>query len=196
MFMKLLSLLFLLYCPWSHAATVVTFDGTMGDLDFDAISGSFTDMDSGLTVTLSANIGDVNATSTSLGINAPDGGDETDQLDLDNGLEVLTVSFDQSVIINSFELAEVGTDDGLRFTFDDVDVDVFTTGVTTFDTVLFAGSVLTIQAIDAGVNADGENLNNGVAIENFIVTVIPEPSTFILIICSGCFFIQRRRVVS
>lgn len=168
-------------------AQVVLFSGTDGSLDLDLASGSITQ--DGLEITLSANDGVVNATATGLGINDSATGDDTDGLDTINLVEILTISFDLDVTFNWIDLAGVGSNDGLRFSFNGgTPIDVTSSGVTNFDTPLLAGQTLTITAFEP--NAPTEN--NGVNIESFQVT-IPEPTSAALLLGALGLTVFRRR---
>ena len=169
----------------------VVFSGTSGDLDFDSNSGSFTS--GGITVTLTANSGAlVNATtSAGLGVNSPGGGDDSDGLDTQSGVETLTFSFDMDVTLNSITYIEVGSNDALDLSFNGIAGPTVTaSGQVTYDTVLLAGETLVITAAET----NSPTPNNGVPITQFTVTAIPEPSTFALLGLAGMVAIFRRRI--
>jgi len=61
---------------------------------------------SGLAMTLAANTGSLNQTSSGFGINATGSGDATDQIDGGAGInEVLTITFASDVVLNSIKLS-------------------------------------------------------------------------------------------
>jgi|GEM_PF-3220430 len=182
--------LFPLLVSTSLFASTLTFSGQDSSLDFNDSTGSFTL--EGLTISLSANDGQINATSTSLGINASASGDDTDGLDsVFDGMggiifrEVLTVSFNQSVVINSIGLVGFGALDTLELAFGNHSGLVLnSTGSRIFDTVLSVGETLTITS----------GVGNGVGISNIELTPVkpvPEPSTTILALLGVGAFLMR-----
>jgi len=166
----------------------VIFDGTDGSLDFGTPTGMHTE--SGITVTLAANDGVVNATTGGLGINDSLTGDDTNGLDTINTTEVLTISFSVDVIVESFTFSDIGVNDGVEASFDGAPaISITSSGTTVFGTTLLAGEELTLTAFEP----NSGSANNGVVITQFEVTQIPEPSSTALIGLSGLAFLLRRR---
>lgn len=164
----------------------VVFSGIDTTLDFGLPSGSFT-LD-GITVTLTANDGIVNATATGLGINDSGLGDDTNGLDTVNVDEALTFTFNVDVTLNSISYANAGVNDSLALSFNGIAGPPLlpgTFGEVVYDTVLLAGEELVITATGPD--------NNGVSITQFTVTAIPEPSSVALIGLAGIAAIFRRR---
>lgn len=136
----------------------------------------------GLTSTLTANIGDMNQTTSGFGINAPGTGDDTDAIDGVLGIESITIMFDQSVtfdqlVLSSFTSTEVaelniaGISTNIPGTNSSKDIYDFSTG----NTVPIGQSV--ILAFNSG---------NGFSFDEFTVTpansvVTPEPATIVLL---------------
>lgn len=172
----------------THAA--VLFSGMDGSLDFGTSSGSYTLSD--ITVTLSANDGIVNATSSGLGINDSATGDDTDGIDTINIIESLTMSFNVDVVFNNLVLNAIGTNDGLSVSFNSGPPTLITTSSTTvFNTSLMAGDTVTFTAFEPNLGAS----NNGVRITSFEVTAIPEPFSAVLLGLGGvALLFQRRRL--
>ncbi len=188
---KTLPFLTLLMLPaFAHGAvTFVGNAGSNGPLDFDAASGNRTQ--SGLTVTLTASVGKINATSEGLGINGPASGDATDGLDTTNGAESLSISFDQDVIFNSIEFAGFSGDDAVDFTLGGGSTTTYTSsGNNTINTKLNVGEAITITAADT--DTTNTTANNGVQIINFSAAV-PEPSTVLLGALAFLGLLRRRR---
>ncbi len=115
---SILSLLVGVLTAGQSPAAIITYDvrGTNGDFDFNAQTGTFTDtsggVSDGLQITIASFVagvadGQVNATGTSLGVNAGPTIDDTDQLDGDAGLESLTFSFNNLASIASVTLTEI-----------------------------------------------------------------------------------------
>ncbi|MGE9269113.1 MAG: PEP-CTERM sorting domain-containing protein [Verrucomicrobiales bacterium] len=169
------------------APAAVIFSGTNGELDFNTATGNFTK--GGITVTLTANDGVVNATSNGLGINGSSGSDDTDGLDTLALTEILTVSFDQDVVFEAISIASVGTNDALELSFNGgTPVTLSSTGSHSFNETLLAGQELTITAT---IPSGSPGPNNGVNITSF--TVVPEPGTALLALGAGLCALRRRR---
>ncbi len=138
----------------------------------------------GLTATLTANIGIFNQTNSGFGINAPGGGDDTDAIDGDLGIESIAIVFDQLVtlvqlVLSSFTITEdaglgiAGVDTILPGTQPSKDIYDFS-----IDNVVPIGESV-ILAFSTG---------NGFSFDEFTVTpvetkpvVTPEPATIILL---------------
>ncbi|QQL45755.1 hypothetical protein [Sulfuriroseicoccus oceanibius] len=170
------------------ADAAVVFSGTDGTLDFDAVSGSYSL--GGVEVTVSANIGSVNATSSGLGINHPSAGDPTAQLDTVNAVEILTFIFNKDVLFESVTIAGVGASDALGVQFDGGATTLLdSSGEHVFGTFVAAGQTVTLAA----AAPDDPTPNNGVGITAFTVTAVPEPSAAGLALCGGLGLMLRRR---
>jgi len=185
--MKYSPLIYLFAFPCLFASTI-TFSGTDGSLDFDTVTGSHTL--SGLEITLSANDGVINATSSGgLGINDSVSGDDTDGIDSTNTIEILTISFDQDVIFNSLDLANFGASDSLDLTFGGgATIHLTNTSPRTFDTFLSSSETLTIAA---GAGSNGVNITN---LHVTLANAVPEPSTAVLALSGiAILFAHRKR---
>ena len=169
------------------ADSAVVFSGTDGSLDFDAAMGSFTV--SGISTTLVANTGTVNATMVGLGVNSPGGADDTNGIDTTLGVETLSIFFDVDVIFNSLTVVEVGVDDALDVSFNGVSAaSITSSGLATYDITLLAGDILEITATEP----NSPNPNNGVTITQFTVTAVPEPSAITLLGLAALAIMLRR----
>ena len=95
------------FCVSSLQAGIITFDlrdASIEDID-EVVSFALTDTSSGLTATLTANIGELNQTNTGFGINAPEGGDDTDTIDDIKGTESVTITFNEPVTFDQLVLS-------------------------------------------------------------------------------------------
>ena len=155
---------------------------------------------SGLTAFVSANSGVLNKGSVNFGINS-DGADQTTFIDDDDDTdpvdEVLTISFSESVFIDSFVTSNgnsatkgsytIGSDGG------------------TFSQVIGGGTVMTVPSLD-GINnllAQGKTFtiqqNSGAAgfsFDSITVSAVPEPASVALLsvgCVSGLVFRRRRK---
>ncbi len=162
----------------------ITFDllGTEGS----AVEGSSTGIvtKDGLTATLTANIGDLNQTTSGFGINAPGAGDDTDAIDGDLGIESITIMFDQIVTFDQLILSSFSTSEKAELNI---------TGVST----IFSGTNPAKDIYDFSTDNSvpiGEsiilvfNSGNGFSFDEFTVTldetnpiVTPEPATIVLL---------------
>ncbi|MCB1094814.1 MAG: PEP-CTERM sorting domain-containing protein [Verrucomicrobiae bacterium] len=179
----------LLSCATSGQAATAIFDGTNGSLDLNVPSGSVTV--SGITVTLSASDGTINATASGLGINDSSSGDNTSGLDTINTIEFLTLSFNVPVTFDSLSIGGVGSNDGLRVSFNGgAATELTSSGTTMFGDTLLVGQSMTITAFEPNAPTS----NNGVSILSFSATQVPEPSTALLVmIALGMSVTARRR---
>jgi hypothetical protein len=162
----------------------ITFDlrGTEGAAIEGSPIGSVSK--DGLTAKLTANIGILNQTSSGFGINAPGGGDDTDAIDGDLGIESISIIFDQLVtldqlVLSSFSITEnaglgiAGVDTILPGTQPSKDIYDFS-----IDNVVPIGESV-ILTFSTG---------NGFSFDEFTVTpvetkpvVTPEPATIVLL---------------
>lgn len=182
------SLFSLIAAASTNAAVVFTGLGQGGVLDFEAPSGSHTI--SGIQVTLTANDGIVNATNSGLGINGSGSGDDTDGLDTTNGAEILTISFDVDVVVDSITLSGSGDNDALDASFDGAPpIALGTSGLHSFGTTLLAGQFLTLTATEP----NAPTANNGISIDQFVVTAVPEPTSTALLSLAGFSTLLRRK---
>ncbi|MBK1829984.1 PEP-CTERM sorting domain-containing protein [Verrucomicrobiaceae bacterium R5-34] len=185
-------------------AAVVTFDLTNNEgdnFDFNAPTGSYTHVTSGFTGDFTAIVagstGNLNAQSTSFGVNAENGfipdnpSDNTGQLDADQGAESFTIQFSGPVIatltqidISSFGGSDAGT----------LDIGGNTTAIASGSSTLIpahtnlVGETLTI-AFTAGTAGNGFSVDT----LTFDVQPIPEPSTTALLGLGGLALLMRRR---
>ena len=186
--------------PSVSNADVVTFDltegGSGGTFDFDMDSGTFPDP-SGLVAIFEAvvigNTGVLNATGAGLGVNAENGvfpgsGDEASQLDGNQGLESIQITFagPVSAILTEVGIAGLGTDDSGSIAIG-AEVNAIGSGTSTVipDHTNLVGETLTI-AFTAG---------NGFSVNSltFEVRAVPEPSSFLLVGILGLGAFARRR---
>ncbi len=138
----------------------------------------------GLTATLTANIGDLNQTSSGFGINAPGAGDDTDAIDGDLGIESVTIVFDQLVTLEQLALSSFSiTEDALLKIAGDSTIlpgtdpaqDIYGFSI---DNIVLIGEPVILFF----------NTGNGFSFDEFTVTPgdsnyteTPEPSTIILL---------------
>ena len=142
--------------------------------------GSYTE--GTIEITMISLLGDpFNATTGGFGINQDAGGDDTDAFDFTNGssglTENFTISFDQDVILNSFEVSSFGASDQVLIVDDTTTVATITSsGVTLLgDYFLSASSTLNI-------NTTAGSYGNGWEFEAITVTAaVPEPVTYALL---------------
>jgi hypothetical protein len=156
------------------AAATISFDllnqtdtyydeGSIESLDG---SSSFSITRAGLTATISANIGILNQTGSAFGINAPLTGDATDQIDGDNGDEVVSVTFNQDIKLTLFEFHAIGSSDsgiitlplGGTFAVDSV--------VDGLSTLILAGQSISIAHVTG----------NGFSFDSVTVETVPIPA--------------------
>lgn len=172
----------------TNANAAVVFSGVDGTLDFGIASGSYSL--SGIQVTVTANDGTVNATSSGMGINDSSSGDDTDGLDTINLVEMLTISFDVDVMFDSLTLGDVGGNDALSASFNGASpVALASSGQYVLGVPLLAGETLTLTAMEP----NSPTPNNGVNITQFTVTAVPEPSSMALFSLAGVAMLFRRR---
>lgn len=127
----------------------------------------------GLTGTFTVNTGKINGTASYWGINAEPGGDVTDQIDGGAGIdEVLSISFDQDITVESFAFSS-STDD---------DIIDLTLGANAVRQLSDPGSEVFTENhfVSAGESVDiAHREGNGVSLDAFQVrtaTATPEPS--------------------
>lgn len=167
---------------------------TIGSGLDDASSGSFTV--SGIEISASSLSGPFNATASNFGINQPTGGDDTDGIDFAVGggaafAESFTLSFDQDVLLNTFDVSSFGASDEITLLDGGFTVATITsTGETSLgDYNLSSSSLLTVETT-AGV------FGNGWSFDSITVSAVPEPGTYALLagtMALGFIMIRRRR---
>ena len=190
----LLSCLFAATVAGDTNAGLITYDlrRTMangGNFDFGSLSGVFTDssagVSNGLEITVQAFVGVtasglVNA--DALGVNAPETGDATAQLDGDLGNESLRFSFNDLASVSSVVLTEIEI-----FDFFGADSGTLTIGANSTAVADDAGTTIPFH-----LNLEGNSFtvayngtNNGFGLESITLDVtptlaaaVPEPSTF------------------
>jgi len=142
----------------------------------------------GLVVTVSANIGVLNRTSSAFGINAPLTGDDTDTIDAINGIEAVILTFNRHVLFDAMTLSLYTPEPSAAIE----DIAGLTIGA--FPTVYPAAINPAVDPYSFNSNnfvAIGQSVElqwvqgNGFSFDNFTVTVIPEPSTFALLGIGG-----------
>ena len=182
------------FCVSSLQAGIITFDlrdASIEDID-EVVSFALTDTSSGLTATLTANIGELNQTNTGFGINAPEGGDDTDTIDDIKGTESVTITFNEPVtfdqlvlsLFSSGETASLSIAGGSPFSLTDTgsgtDIFNFTT-----DNAVPIGQTVVLS----------HESGNGFSFDNFTVTTVPEPTTLVMLLVGliGLALVCRRR---
>jgi len=183
----------------ASAQTTFTFldDTTTIGSGLDGSStGSFTV--SGIEITATANDGVFNGTGSGFGINQTAIGDDTDGIDFaipadaPGIIESFTLTFDQAVILNSFEVSSFGASDEITITDGASTVATITsTGLTSLGNYNLGSSSTLSVTTSAGTYA------NGWSFDAITVTAVPEPSSFALL--AGCFalasvMIRRRGI--
>lgn len=136
---------------------------------------SFSLTQNGITLSASTASGVFNRTSTGFGVNASGAGDDTDALDGGSGvLEFIDFSFDTDVILNSFTVSGLGSQDIGQYLYNGLaPVDFTLTGVQSLGEILLpVGNGLSIYYI-AG---------NGFSLDQLTVSrfTVPEPATLFL----------------
>jgi hypothetical protein len=138
----------------------------------------------GITATLTAVVGvggDLNQASSEFGINATGSGDDTSQLDGDNGDEAVDITFNVPVFFTQVEVSLFGSNDLGRVTIaTESPVDITTTGATDFLANNFVplGQTVTVAYV-AGT------IGNGFSFDSFTVVAVPEPTTAALLAASA-----------
>lgn len=170
----------------------------VGDFDDPLIDektgGSITRM--GLTATFTANIGELNATGTSYGINAPGSTDDSALLDTVNGVEeFITITFNQPVTFTQLTLKLFSTGETAKLKVGLNAIQTLTspsngTHIYNFpnidfplETLLNPGQALVI----------GSGTGNGFSLEGFQVNTVPEPTTLGLSAVAMVGLMLRRR---
>lgn len=208
---RLLLLLTILIPCTAARGDLVTYDlrGSGGSFDFDSNIGTFTDTSggvaNGLEITFQSFIdgvaGDandnINATSSSLGVNESGSGDDTDELDGDNGLESILISFNSPGSISKIELDSIsvngfsGSDEG-EFVIDG-NVIAVTNGTNSFTSPfdLRSNSFL-VRYTDTDA-ALGTGFGLQTLTLDITVAAVPEPSSFGIAALCLCAITGRRR---
>ena len=177
----------------SHAATLTytlvnnpSVEAVDEAASFDLTVGS-------VTATLTANIGVLNGTTTSFGVNAPGTGDETAQIDGDLGLESVAITFDTNVTFLDFTVSLLSGDDAGSWTIDAGSPNGFTTsGVKAVNTAFTANTTtITISFVNPGT------LGNGFSLDEFrveTVAAVPTPAALPAGLgLMGLMMIKRRK---
>ncbi|MCC9603697.1 PEP-CTERM sorting domain-containing protein [Stieleria sp. JC731] len=160
------------------SAGTILFDLRAPSIEALDEAPSLTLTHSGLTAIVSANLGDLNLTSSGFGINHPLSGDDTDRIDDLNGTEAVSVIFNKDVWLNSITLSalssgenallEVASFAPLTLTDTGAGTDVFFFSTNNF---IAAGETLVLS------HEDG----NGFSFDSFSVSVVPEPTSLICV---------------
>jgi hypothetical protein len=152
-----------------------TFDGmTMQDvLLSDNVSGQ------DATMTVTATGGELNSNSGDFGIAGSAAGETSDWID--GTTEAIELTFDSVVELNFIEFGGIGSDssDGAELTVASTVFSLFT-GATNFDgtsDTFTPGSPISIE-IGESIFITGTSSTSGFDLENFNVSVVPEPGTF------------------
>ncbi len=149
----------------------------------------------GLTATLTANDGELNATASGFGVNSSETGDPTFLIDGVNGTEFITITFNKPVQFTQLTLDSfAGTETaiitiGLNAPLTLTDV------ATPSDIYNFTSSDLplgnTIAMDQSAVIAWGSG--NGFSLEGFQVTTVPEPATCWIALAAAAGLMNWRR---
>lgn len=127
----------------SLQAVSVTFDlrdtGATAEIESGIITRG------GVTATLvpfvEGSTGDLNQTNDGFGINEKESGDNTHELDGVNGVESISITFDQDVLFTELVLSDFGNDDKGTLTIGNFSpVDITSTGTTSFSTDNFVST--------------------------------------------------------
>jgi len=182
----------------SAQSFTLDFTGSGGTFDFDANSGTYTDPTSGIQLDFSVFIGGVagdaddelNATSSSFGVNESGSGDATSALDTDNGVEEIRITFTvpgtvASATLVDFTTVDVSTGDGFYDINDGSAIAVDIDETTEVNTGITSGTTIDFVAGDA----DGFGLT-GLTID---YTLIPEPASLALLGLGGLLIAGRNR---
>ena len=187
------------------SADVVVFEllnDSNESFDFDAPTGSFTDP-SGLvadfTAIVAGNVGVLNATGASLGVNAENGvilgnpNDDTQQLDEDQGAESIEIAFSGSVsaALTGISIVGFGADDAGTLDIGGVSTAIAAgtgTDLSAFASTELVGDTLTI-AFTAGSGGNGF----GVETLTFHVKAVPEPTSLAFLGFGSVLVLGRRR---
>lgn len=176
-------LLAVLSCQTARAdlITIVLGSSVQGLAIDDVVSGSI--IRDGLTITLAANNGTLNATNETYGINAVASGDKTALLDDGSGTpEWITISFDQPIEFTQLSLGLYGNGEEGHLTLGDnppltplssgtgLNVFDFTAASFPLGNFLPTGKTATIRYVSG----------NGFSLEGIQVNTVPEPTTFAL----------------
>ncbi len=183
-------------CPMAQA-DLITFKrvGDFNDSNIDGQgSGSITRM--GLTATFTANIGELNATGSSFGINAPGSDDKSALLDTVNEgtvnevIETITVTFDQPVAFTQLTLDDFSPGETalLKIGPNEVMLDPLPAGTDVYN---FNGGSNLVALGQSLVIGSGSG--NGFSLEGFQVNTVPEPSCLSIAFPALAGFSLRRK---
>jgi hypothetical protein len=165
----------------AHAATMFQLLGSAAVEAVDEAS-SFSLTQDGITASLTANIGVLNATMGGFGVNHPTAGDPTDLVDAFFGdHETVTVTFNQAVTLDQVvlslftpsggELASLTIDGFPALTLVPMTAATDVYNFSANNTVLVGQSI--VLAHVAG---------NGFSFDSFTISAVPEPSAFIMLL--------------
>ncbi|MGZ5230380.1 MAG: hypothetical protein ACXWC3_10115 [Burkholderiales bacterium] len=168
----------------SSAAQAVLFQ-LAGSAAVEAVdeAPSFSLTISGITATLTANVGELNTTVTSgFGINAPGSADDPSHIDAGAGIEFVTILFNRLVRLDQIVLSDFTgppTGDLAALTIDGLAALTLNPTAPALDVYNFSSNnvVPVGQSIILAYQA-----GNGFSFDSFSVTAIPEPATGLLLI--------------
>lgn len=203
----------LLNFSWFCCGLLVAISPARGDLIIFNLGGSLngTPLDgassgaltvAGLTATLTANDGLLNATSANFGINAAGPNDAADLLDAGSGVhEFITIAFDQTVAVTQLSLTAFSGNERAQLTLGHnapwilpataAGIDVYNFSPSDFP----LGNILAPgQTMSIGYTL-GSAEDNGFSLHAFQVQSIPEPTSagYLLTLLLGCRQRRKRR---
>ena len=157
------------------------------------------------TMTVSANVGELNSNSGDFGIDSSIANEETDAIDGDANSEVLSLTFDGTIELVELDMDRIGTTSGDGA---DVTVGTFSEQLYTDATVssgsfdagsdiytlsspleVSAGTAIELTGTSATVGTSG----NSFGLENISLNVVPEPASAALLALGSLFMLGGRR---
>ena len=182
----------LLFFVSVSSGAIIEFDmlsgGDIGPVD-DQPQGTINK--DGLEMTLIANDGVLNGTASSFGINAQLTGDDTDELDAGSGeQEILTLRFDQDIMLVSIDFVSLGGGDSAQLYSSNNGIDMTISSSDSTNPFMIGTTVL------ANTDVDLNHLSGVFGIESITVETVPEPAIATLVLSAGFMLFRRRRSLS
>lgn len=193
--------LILLFIRTSTSASLL-YDFTGKDAIFDGqtlVPILLSDIGTGLstTMTVSSVGGELNSNAGDFGVDGTETGETNDFID---GLvEAIHLTFDSDIEINFLDLGGVGSDttDGADVTFGSFGTVTLHTGISDFNGTsdIYTPSTPIFLASGESIQLTGSSSTSDFDLETIDITVIPEPSTFVLVALTGLagFGMLRRK---